>query len=256
MHALPALNPDCLAQLGRLLESLPVNDSATTISDNLALLNRIAHHDFFVPLTEGILNSPQLLAEIASRSYRHVNYFDKIVLVGSDKLRGYRLTLHLWCPPFSETELKKESLHDHRFSFWSAVLAGILVSENFTESPDGDLMQHYRYIPEKKASDVRNFYEFVGETRLVKRKPSQRRAGESYYQPCAGVHRVLLPQSLTCTLVLRGPRQKSFTNTFRTDIPKVRQIDNSMYSGEAVAEKLRALLNAIARKETLGRVAG
>jgi len=248
MACLPPLTHDCLAQLGRVLESLPADESPTTISGNLELVNRVAQRDYFVPLIEEIVGDPHLLSDVASRSYRHVNYFDKIVLVGSDKLHGYRLTLHLWCPPFNQKELKKESLHDHRFSFWSVILAGVLISENFVESPDGDLMQHYRYIPEKRAGDVRNFYEFVGETRLAKTKPSQRHAGESYYQPFTGVHRVLLPESITCTLVLRGPRQKAFTNTFRTDIPKVNtQVDNSMFSDKVIAEKLRALLNAIAQ---------
>jgi hypothetical protein len=237
---------DCLAQLGDVLESLRPDESATTIAANLALVGRIANCEYFVPLVEQLLGDVRQLTEIASRSYRHVNYFEKIVLVDSEKAGGYRLTLHLWCPPFSEKELKKESLHDHRFSFWSAIVAGVLSSENFSESPDGQVMQHYRYIPEERAGDSRNFYEFVGDTRLVKAESLQRHAGESYYQPCRGVHRVLLPETLTCTLVLRGPRQKAFTNTFRTDIPKRdTKVVNSMFSPDAVAEKLRALLRVV-----------
>jgi hypothetical protein len=209
-------------------------------------MNRVASYDHFIPMLEQILKDASLLAEIASRSYRHVNYFDKIVLIESEKSDGYRLTLHFWCPPFTDKELKKESLHDHRFSFWSVILTGVLSSENFIESSDGQVMQHYRYIPERRRSDIRNFYEFVGDTRLLKTTLLHRHAGESYYQPCLGIHRVLLPDSLTCTLVLRGPRQKAFTNTFRTDIPKVNmQVANSMFSGEAIREKLTALLNAI-----------
>lgn len=237
---------DSLVYLGSLLEALPTDESADTIEQNLELVNRVAERNYIVPLLEEILGNPSLLAEVASRSYRHVNYFDKVVLVGSDKLSGYRLTLHLWCPPFTQAELKKESLHDHRFSFWSAILVGVLRSENFKESPDGELMQHYRYIPEKRGLDAHNFYEFVGDVKLIRAELIERHVSQSYYQPFVGVHRVLLPDSLTCTLVLRGARQKSFTNTYRTDVPKVNmQVQNAMFSIDELGRKLRALLAAI-----------
>ena len=239
---------DCLVQLERLLESLSGDNSPTTIQDNLALLNRVGVRDSFVPLIERIISNPGLLAEVASRSYRHVNHFDKLVLVGSDKLHGYRLTLHLWSPPYGDKELKKESIHDHRFNFWSVILTGILMSENFVESPDGEVMRQYRYVPEKRTLDVKNFYQFIGETRLSRSETLRKYAGESYYQSSPSIHRVLLPDSMTCTLVLRGPRQRNFTNTFRTDQPKVNtQVETSMYSASVVEEKLKALLNAIER---------
>jgi hypothetical protein len=246
MSELPQVANDCLINLGHLLESLPVDESQRTVTDNLVLLNQIASKHYFGQLLGYIVGESDLLAQIASRSYRHVNYFDKIVLVGSDKLRGYRLTLHLWCPPYTDKELKKESLHDHRFNFWSVILTGTLRSENFVEATEGVLMQHYRYIPEKRTEDVTNFYEYVGDKRILRSELLERSAEESYYQSSFGIHRVLLPERLTCTLVLRGPRQKAFTNTYRTDIPKMnRAIANEMFTETVVKQKLLALLNAI-----------
>src|SRR5262245_42710304 len=104
-----------LIPLVHVLKSLPSDESARTIASNLALVTRLASYQYFVPLLREIVSDARLLAEIASRSYRHVNYFDKIVLVDSANPGGYRLTLHLWVPPFTDRELKKESLHDHRF---------------------------------------------------------------------------------------------------------------------------------------------
>lgn len=235
---------DCLADLENIFKSLPVDGSPQTIDANLTLLKRIGARDNCARMIERILGNPGLLADVASRSYRHVNHYDKIVLVGSDKLHGYRLTFHLWNPPYEEKELKKESIHDHRFNFWSMILTGVLTSENFTESVGGDLLRHYRYIPENR--NVRNFYQFIGETRLLKTEPARREGGESYYQPSPGIHRVVLPSSMTCTLVLRGPRQRAFTNVFRTDHPKVdTYVNNSMYSEKTVEEKIGAILNVI-----------
>jgi hypothetical protein len=237
-----------LFDLVNIVDSLPADESPLTVNSNLDLVSRLANHDYLIPLLREIISDPPLLAEIASRSYRHVNYFDKIVLVDSPRPDGYRLTLHLWVPPFTDKELTKESLHDHRFSFWSAIVVGTLSSEDFIESSSGQIMQHYQYVPEERAGDSRNFYKFIGDTRLLKAKTLQRSAGESYFQPFFGVHRVLLPNSLSCTLVLRGPRKKTFTNTFRTDIPKLDgRVANVMFKSDTLEKKLRALLRSVER---------
>jgi hypothetical protein len=236
---------DCLAQLIDILDSLPLDESRATVASNLMLINQLADVEYFIPMVKKIVADRGALGEIAARSYRHVNYFDKIVLSESTNPNGYRLTLHLWMPPFTDRELKKESLHDHRFSFWSAILVGTLQSENFIEDSNGQVMQHYQYIPEDRAGDSRNLYKFIGDTRLLKASALERRPGESYYQPYFGVHRVILPKSISCTIVLRGPRQKVFTNTFRTDIPKAdTQIVNAMFSADVIEKKLIAIVNA------------
>lgn len=237
-----------LAKLSRIIASLRLDESQATVSSNLILIKQLAAYNHLVPLIEEIVGDAKLLAEIASRSYRHVNYFDKIVLVDSPNPRDYRLTLHLWIPPFSTKELSKESLHDHRFSFWSAILAGTLRSEDFIEDPSGQLMQHYKYVSEERTTDSRNLYEFVGDTHLIKSGTLQRSPGDAYFQAYEGVHRVLLPDTFSCTLVLRGPRRKSFTNTFRTDVPKVNnQATNIMYNTDAVKEKLKSLARSVSK---------
>jgi hypothetical protein len=255
MFTLSLAKSDCLSQLQTTLESLPVDDSSTTIKDNLTLINTIGRPGQFIPLLHRILSDRDLLAEVAARSYHHVNHFDKIVLVGNDKERGYRLTLHLWNPPYTEKELEDELIHDHRFNFCSLVLAGVLTSDNFIQSPEGRVYRQYRYIPEKRTATFLDFYQFAGEVKLLKTEPSRKHAGQSYYLAAPSIHQVLLPHSsITCTLVLRGPRQRSYANVFNTEYPKDNtQFDNSMFSESALASKITALVNTMEKSLQPGK---
>jgi len=182
---------------------------------------------------------------MAGRSYRHVNHFDKIVLVDSEIPSDYRLTLHLWMPPYSEIELNEELIHDHRFSFWSTILVGSLASQNYVRAPDGKKYRQYRYIPEER--DSLNFYKFMGEERLVATGDVCEAAGQAYYLPYNRIHRVVLPRtSIVCTLVLRGPRENNHSNVYNTVYPRESvEMKPIMFSSEQVKQKLQELLNAL-----------
>ncbi|MEV6953725.1 hypothetical protein [Streptomyces sp. NPDC051183] len=204
-------------------------------------------------LLSRFLEDEALLDEIAGRSYRHVNHFDKIVLVDTGAQLGYRLTLHAWCPPYSEKELNDELIHDHRFSFWSTILTGRLVSQNFA-LPEGDGassanprigFQQYRYSPEKQGvSTTSNFYEFVGETELEVTGDSIEEQGNAYHLKYHRIHRVVLPlESMTCTLVLRGPRERNFSNVYNTAYPSTDTTSgNVMFSRDELVGKLKGIL--------------
>lgn len=131
-----ATSSDSLTGLGpsdliTLLNGLPHEVDERQSEYNLNLVRRLGEAPCISGLIGGILQDDVLMDEIAGRSYRHVNHFDKIVLVDTGAQLGYRLTLHAWCPPYTEKELKDELIHDHRFSFWSTILTGRLVSQNF-----------------------------------------------------------------------------------------------------------------------------
>lgn len=243
-----------LDDLQKKLEKLPTDNSDLIIRDNLSLIHEISKPERITSTLKEILHNPDILHFIANRSYRHVNHFDKIVLVDSENQLGYRLTLHLWNPPYTEKELNDELIHDHRFNFWSNILTGDLISENFQRSTTGNSFRKFQYTPEKKT--LSNFYTFSGEERLSKAETSRKITGESYYLSYQSIHRVLLPQtSMTCTLVLRGPRQRNHSNVFNTTYPREnQQIVQPMFSSDALATKLGALIKAIEnRPDYLGR---
>lgn len=235
-----------ITQLGKCLSRLRVDLSDATRIENLSLIRDLGFQDVMPRLINQILGDPALLGTIAARSYHHTNHFDKIVLVDGGKSSSYRLTLHMWNPPYTEAEVVDEQIHDHRFSFWSNVLVGCLASQNFARDATGQLFEEYQYIPEKRSlSTVGNFYIPVGEAPLLETAPSLAAASTSYHLPFYRIHRVVLPQSdITCTLVLRGPRQKNYASVFSMS-RKYDPSANEMFTPDVLSHKLTTLLNEI-----------
>jgi hypothetical protein len=241
-------------ELERIIENLPSDSSEATRRSNLLFIDRLGKPECITSILNQLLNNSQILARVASRSYRHVNHFDKIVLVDSEHQQGYRLTLHLWNPPYTEKELNDELIHDHRFSFWSNILTGNLECENFSRSDTGSVFRRYQYTPEKRT--LSNFYTFVGEETIVKTKPSTKIAGQSYYLSYETIHRVILPKtSMTCTLVLRGPRQRNYSNILNTMYPTTNvQVFSSTFSPDELKVKISELLASISTRLALEMV--
>jgi hypothetical protein len=237
-------------ELITILKHLPKDDSDITVNKNLSLIKQVGQSECILSILKHILSDKCLLADIASRSYHHVNHFDKIVLIDSEDQFGYRLTLHLWNPPYTEKELKDELIHDHRFSFWSNVLTGDLRTENFSRSKAGSVFRRFQYTPEKKT--LSNFYEFMGEEILVRTEPFNKTAGESYYLSYETIHKVILPQTtMTCTLVLRGPRKRNFSNVLNTTYPTTKvEIVSSTFSPDELERKIYELRRRIASNST------
>ncbi|GHH87694.1 hypothetical protein GCM10018793_64590 [Streptomyces sulfonofaciens] len=240
--------------LEALLNGLPKATTDRQKDYNLHLVKRLGMAPCMVDLLDQYLQDGELLDLIAARSYRHVNHFDKIVLVDSGQTEGYRLTLHMWSPPYTEKELHDELIHDHRFSFWSTILTGRLVSQNFARpgsEPTGNpttVFRQYRYSPEKLGvSTHSNFYEFVDESELEITGDTIEEQGNAYHLQYHRIHRVILPlESMTCTLVLRGPRERNFSNVYNTAYPSTdTQSTNVMFSRDELAGKLRALKDAM-----------
>jgi hypothetical protein len=243
--------PDLITDLQRTLARLSTDASAETRTRNLRLIDLLGQPRHVLALLERVLGNRALLGEIAGRSYRHVNHFDKIVLVDAASERGYRLTLHLWTPPYSRAELNDELIHDHRFSFWSTILTGNLAAASFVRAPAGDRYRQYQYTPQKRhLSTLANFYQLVGEATLCRGRVSRKPAGTSYFLHYECTHRVVLPRTqMTCTLVLRGPRQRNHSNVFNTSYPASNtQTANVMFTEAELAARLIALSRNIVRK--------
>ena len=238
----------CLSELRNLLKTLSADVTCPEGDDsNTQLLRAIARPDNLQLLLERVLEDEALLSQVADRSYKHVNHFDKIVLIGNDDPSGYRLTLHMWAPPYTSAQLDNELIHDHRFSFWSAVVAGVIDSENYSEESDGSPYRKYRYIPEQRHKSFLDFYEFRGDTQLLTLDRTRLETGESYSIVGPRIHQVILPrESVSCTLVLRGPRVRSYANVFNKEYPRDNtQFDNSMFSPVQLTQKLERLARLV-----------
>src|ERR1700730_16559580 len=167
-------------EIAETLKGLANDTSGATVAENIGLIKSLGESRYLVGILGQILADDSLLAAVAARSYPHVNLFDKIVLVNGEKPDAYRLTLHFWRPPYTEGELNQELIHEHRFNFWSTVLIGTLVSENFEKAATGRTLRQYRYVPEKaRTHDFLDFYDFGGECRLQNIGQKTKAAGEA-----------------------------------------------------------------------------
>lgn len=142
-HAAPT-NPDDLAAL---LRTLPRNRSLQTREALLALIEELAEPAKIRAIMASIRSDPVRLAAVARRSFRHTNNFDKMVLLEHETGGTYRLTLHLWRPPFTQQEVDDGHIHDHRCDFWSSVLFGGLRSDEFARSETGARYPEVCYRP-------------------------------------------------------------------------------------------------------------
>jgi hypothetical protein len=236
-----------LEEIEQLLKELPhIPQGKAVVEANLDLIRRLGEPTQILAVLERILTDPFAISQNASRSYHHVNHFDKIVLIDSERSFDYRLTIHLWLPPYSEKQLNEELIHDHRFSFWSNILAGSLISENYLLSEHGNAYQQYRYIPEER--DALNFYQFMGEARLAASGIVKRNRGAAYFLSHERIHRVRLPrEDMVCTLVLRGPRACNYSNVYNTVYPNQNfELTPTMFSPRQLRGKLVCLVDELA----------
>lgn len=70
--------------------------------------------DKLVPVLQEIVNTPELLEDIAKRSYRHPNGFHVLTLFESK--HGSEVRFHVWLP---DTEIAPENVHLHRWDMIS-----------------------------------------------------------------------------------------------------------------------------------------
>ncbi len=231
--------------LTRLFSRLPRASTPENIDRHLVLMRTLGSPDNIRHLLTTILRDEEVLQAVASRSYRHTNHFDKIVLVDSGARLGYRLTLHFWDPPYSSSEVEDEQIHDHRFSFWSHVLAGRVVFQNYNRDASGTLHNEYQYIPERQGlATVGNYYVDVGQSPLLEVEGTIAESRETYYLPFSQIHRVVLRQELSCTLVLRGPRQKNYASVFTTR-RKYDPSANAAFTRDQVRSRIERIRNTL-----------
>tara|TARA_Y100000588_G_C14157744_1_gene883419 strand:+ start:683 stop:1402 length:720 start_codon:yes stop_codon:yes gene_type:complete len=218
------------------------------ISEHLRFMQSLGDSGVFEATISEILATPKLLADVASRSYGHVNLFSKIVLIDNSNPESYRLTAHFWHPRFFEQNDFKELIHNHRFNFWSYIHKGKMISQNFHEHDqleDQDTLElnRFRYMPSKTGNIHDCSYEKKVCVKLAERLVFNK--GETYYMHYKTIHRVIYNSKSPplCTFVLRGPRQRSYTNTYNTFYPE-RSVSSAVPMMQS--DELRKTLETIA----------
>ena len=151
-----------------------------------------------------LCDDESVLDIIASRSYRHPNGFDKIVL----KYHGKglpSLRLHIWWNATQDVN----DVHNHPWDFKSSVISGAIENRVFVTrkskpaSHAGDIYNHYK-IHHSKLYGIKEVV-FVDKCELQETVLSRYESGQSYFQRSNTVHTVSpISKSGVCsTLVLQ-----------------------------------------------------
>ncbi|MFB8282776.1 hypothetical protein [Nocardia colli] len=185
----------------------------------LADVARFSNPKYMANFLDSMYERPDYLSVVAARSYQHSNHFDKIVLVDGEAASGFRLSIHLWRPPYTQDEVGDDQIHSHRCEFWSNVLFGALDSLEYRRSETGATYTEVTYGAKYSDSGAKiNVYSVKGQAVLEQSGSLRRSAGTTYHLPDYCIHRILIStRAPTATILVRGPhtheRSSVFSNT-------------------------------------------
>jgi hypothetical protein len=194
----------------------------------------------FIELLRLLHGDLQMVETCARQSYLHPLGFHKLMLVNAPPL--FELRCHVWWPDSSPGA---DHVHDHRFSFISAVVRGGYQMEVFKTDPAGVPALEYQEIGSPGTGWHLNP---IGITRLRLLFSTQHEQGTSYALEADALHRVIVPPGNLCiTLVLRtaltGSKTRVFANPSHVAPAK---IPVRVMSGDDYRRQLEALLIELA----------
>jgi hypothetical protein len=153
---------------------------------------------------QAIADDPESVAQIAKRSYWHVNGFAKLMLHRASR---FGIRLHVW--PVRSGRLGETNPHSHRWDFASTVVAGDgLVIAEFVEADDGPKYVRHSYGGGDLDPEVAvHLSQFDRRTVLT---------SERYTTDISVVHTVEpLGASLVATFIVQGPHRTTSTAVYR-----------------------------------------
>lgn len=220
--------------------------SASTISPKDALVPREPTHilkqlsrrenaKYFV---EAIRDNVSTLEDIASRSYRHSNGFDKIVLSPESSERILRM--HVWYPGAMEPDL-----HNHRWSFRSVIVLGTFFHAEYLPDDSGECWSHFKYLPR----DGKEYFDLVphGDVRLRRRVERTLAPGSRYNLSSKQIHYFRMKSDkIGVTFIIQEPAERQITDVFkcvqRDNMPVLRSL---VESRSMTVTELDAVLNSV-----------
>ncbi|RZV34821.1 MAG: hypothetical protein EX272_11900 [Chromatiales bacterium] len=170
------------------------------------LLEAGAFSDFLYSLAENDV----ALRDMATKSYRHPNGYDKLVLISPNEFPvPYELRLHHWLEEGSGSE---SDIHNHGWDFASHIVFGSLNCEEFERAESGTSYRKIEYLRQNQGSF--SFSEGAS-CDLDMTKSFILKSGETYFQPRGVLHRVSSSTKVgTCTMVLQGATESTVADNY------------------------------------------
>jgi hypothetical protein len=175
-----------------------------------AALSVVARPSVFLNLVNSITRDNERFSDVVRSSVVHPNGFAKIVLLYA---ADYRLRLHVWGADDRQESDAQESIHNHRWDFAAAIVAGAYRHQEYQVCEDGELFCRYRYQP---AEDRRSYMLVPAGTHTLRCVFDVRLAqGSSYSMASPVLHRVVPDLAHPAvSLVLEGPHQPTLVDVF------------------------------------------
>lgn len=153
-----------------------------------------------------VLESPQLIRQVATRSYYHANGFLKIVVAEAEG--GARLRLHWW----QRDDAGDAAIHDHAWDLASLILAGGFTAERYNMTRGAGSYQE-REIGTLQSPGVRE----LGSASLKLYQRSELSAPGEHELDHRTPHRIVEVRTSTVTLVAQGRHRRPTSSIFLPD---------------------------------------
>lgn len=228
------------------LQSFLIGKKLTDIPDPLTFLEALSKPSYLNALLLEFIDNNQMLSDLANRSYRHENDFDRIDLIQNSR-DEVGLRLHIWDSISKGSSPHSSDMHNHCWDFYSCIITGNLLVKHYDAINNGTYWGYqHGYISSKEVLELHQMGTYtlnlMYENKLTK--------SNMYYLNKNVIHSVEPIQGMfTVTLVLRGEYQRDFTYIFTPENTKFIQDEKLTYDPITLRKKLKEVIN-LNKKET------
>jgi hypothetical protein len=191
-------------------------------------------------IIQAVCADDNLMNACAQSSESHPLGFDKFVLVASPL---YEVRIHIWWPDAAQG---RGDIHNHRFSFASAVIVGAIQVSSYRTGRSGVTMTR---LAESRVES--NVYEYnpVGSVHVERATTLALSGGSSYYMDSSELHRVkIVGSGITATLFIRSRDERENTIVItETDIRKAPMAKRDRLTVDEARRRLLTFSNDIFR---------
>ena len=238
----------------KLFYGLALKDRDAKKADAEEFLRELLQGDNLIALLDEFLDETRQQPHDSNLSYFHDNGFDKIVLF-NDPVTLMKMRLHIWHPTELDQPRRRQNVHNHRWDYSSAILAGTVQHLTYEFSgggEDGEEFNHYRYF----ARGAKEHYEVeaLGKAKLKLVKVDPMSHGTVYSIRNEVLHRIDIPDdAYTATIIITHENVGWVTNDLLSENPmgfEKQRISSPSMTKETLCRKVEELKRKL--KETNG----
>lgn len=176
------------------------------------IVEKIGNAKILLRIIEEIFNDDSCAIKNTMRSEHHRLGFDKLMLFEDE---NFTIRFHVW---WKDHERKKESIHNHKFSFGSKIMHGNLCNHIYEKcDKEGDIFNEYLLLP--SSNQTFDCFQSKGKTRLRKTIEFVNGTNNSYSldHECFHIAYPQNDQEVTITLFLRSKDMKLADTMFEKE---------------------------------------